>query len=244
MTVCFNRLLTELAAPGRRQRIVEMSNVLIPILIFAAEVCVVTLGTLRIIFVSRGQKILAPALGFFESFIWLVAISQIMRDRADWTCFIAFGLGFALGNYLGICVEQRLALGTVIVRIITHRDADDLISRLRGANFGVTAVEGRGATGTVQIVITVAKRRQLPKITSLIETHHPSAFFSVHELQSASEGIFPTTTERPALIPTAIVSLARLVMPGADKPAELAAGDDDADDRRENADHPEPASLL
>ncbi len=109
----------------------EMSNVLIPILIFAAEVCVVTLGTLRIIFVSRGQKILAPALGFFESFIWLVAISQIMRDRADWTCFIAFGLGFALGNYLGICVEQRLALGTVIVRIITHRDADDLISRSR-----------------------------------------------------------------------------------------------------------------
>ena len=197
----------------------ELSTLLIPILIFAAEVCVVTLGTMRIIFVSRGHKALAPLLGFFESFIWLVAISQIMRDHSDWTCFIAFGLGFALGNYVGICVEKRLALGTVIVRIITHRDAGDLIMHLRGASFGVTAVEGRGVTGAVQIVMTVAKRRQLPKITSLIETHHPSAFFSVHELQSASEGIFPTAKERPTLLPTAIGSLLRLVMPRAHEPA-------------------------
>jgi uncharacterized protein YebE (UPF0316 family) len=222
---------------------VDMSTLLIAMLIFAAEVCVVTLGTLRIIFVARGRKILAPLLGFFESFIWLVAISQIMRDHSDWTCFIAFGLGFALGNYLGICVEQRLALGTVIVRIITHRDAGDLIARLRGANFGVTAVEGRGATGKVQIVMTIAKRRQLPAIKSLIETHHPGAFFSVDELQTASEGIFPTAQERPALIPTALISLLRLVVP-ADKPTELAAhGYGGADDRSNDADDPEAASF-
>jgi uncharacterized protein YebE (UPF0316 family) len=222
---------------------VEPSTLLIPILIFAAEVCVVTLGTLRIIFVARGQKILAPVLGFFESFIWLVAISQIMRDRADWTCFIAFALGFALGNYLGICIEKRLALGTIIVRIITHRDARDLIMRLRGADFGVTAVEGHGASGKVQIVMTVAKRRQLPKITALIETHHPSAFFSVHELQSASEGIFPTARERPTLIPSSIVSLMRLMM-RAEKPAELAAhGNGGADDRSNDANDPEPATF-
>jgi uncharacterized protein YebE (UPF0316 family) len=223
---------------------VDLSTLLIPLLIFAAEVCVVTLGTLRIIFVARGQKILAPLLGFFESFIWLVAISQIMRDLSDWSCFIAFALGFALGNYLGICVEKRLALGTVIVRIITHRDAGALIARLRGANFGVTAVEGRGATGKVQIVMTVAKRKQLPRITALIETHHPSAFFSVDDLQSASDGIFPTPRERPGIIPLSLVSLVRLVMPGADKPAELAGrGDGGADDRGDYADNPEPASL-
>lgn len=222
----------------------DLSTLLIPLLIFGAEVCVVTLGTLRIIFVARGQKVLAPVLGFFESFIWLVAISQIMRDLSDWSCFIAFALGFALGNYLGICVEKRLALGTVIVRIITHRDAGDLIARLRGANFGVTAVEGRGATGKVQIVMTVARRRQLPAITALVETHHPSAFFSVDELQSASEGIFPTAKERPALIPTALAGLVRLVMPRADKPAELAGhGYGGADDRSSDADNPEPASL-
>jgi uncharacterized protein YebE (UPF0316 family) len=225
---------------------VELSTLLIPLLIFCAEVCVVTLGTLRIIFVARGQKVLAPLLGFFESFIWLVAISQIMRDHSDWTCFIAFGSGFALGNYLGICVEKRLALGTVIVRIITHRDAGDLITRLRGANFGVTAVEGRGASGKVQIVMTVVKRKQLPEVATLIETHHPSAFFSVDDLQSSSEGIFPRAMAkaRPGIVPLSLVSLVRLVMPAADKPAELAGhGNGGADDRGNYADNPEPAPF-
>lgn len=199
----------------------DPASLLIPLLIFVAEVCVVTLGTLRIIFVARGQKILAPVLGFFESFIWLVAISQIMRDHSDWSSFIAFGLGFALGNYLGICVEKRLALGMAIVRIITHRDPGELIARLRGANFGVTSVEGRGASGKVQIVMTVVKRRQLPEIATLIETHHPSAFFSVDELQATSDGIFPTPKERPALIPISLTNLARSVLWRTQEPAEV-----------------------
>ncbi len=222
----------------------ELSTLLIPLSIFAAEVCVVTLGTLRIIFVARGQKLLAPLLGFFESFIWLVAISQIMRDHSDWSCFIAFALGFALGNYLGICVEKRLALGTVIVRIITHRDAGALIMRLRNANCGVTAVEGHGATGKVQIVMTVVKRKQLPEITALIETHHPSAFFSVSDLQAASEGVFPQSKERPGIIPLPLASLIRLVMRRVHEPAELTAQcDGGADGGACQAGEPEGATL-
>ena len=78
-----------------------------PLFIFLAEVCVVTLGTLRIIFVARGQKLLAPLLGFFEVFIWLLAISQIMQNLSDWSCFVAFALGFTLGNFLGIHHRER-----------------------------------------------------------------------------------------------------------------------------------------
>ena len=62
--------------------------------------------------------------------------------------------------------------------------------------------------------MTVIKRRQLPAITSLIETHHPSEFFSVDELQSAtSEGVFPTARSGQALIPVSLGSLVRLVLP-------------------------------
>ncbi|HZZ78594.1 MAG TPA: DUF2179 domain-containing protein [Gemmataceae bacterium] len=220
----------------------DASTLLVPLLIFLAELCVVTIGTLRIIFVARSNKIVAPVLGFFESFIWLVAISQIMRDHSEWTSFVAFGLGFALGNYVGIMIEKRLALGTVIVRIITRRDPTSLIARLRGADFGVTAVEGQGATGKVQIVMTVVKRRQLPQIVTMIETHHPNTFYAVDELQSANEGIFPTAKERPGLIPLSLVSLVRLMMPH--KEPELATeGYEGADGRRSQADNPEPAPL-
>lgn len=169
------------------------------LMIFLAEMCVVTLGTLRIIFIARGNKILAPLLGFFEVLIWLFAISQVMQNLGSGICFVAFALGFTLGNFLGILIEKKLALGMAVVRIITNRPAHALIQQLRAASFGVTCVDGRGATGPVQIVMTVVKRRQLDAVFDMIEEHHPHAFYAVDELQSASEGIFPE--RKPLEIP-------------------------------------------
>ena len=182
----------------------DVSWLEIPSQIFLAEVCVVTLATLRTIYVARGQKMLAPILGFFEIVLWLFAIGQTMQNLDDWTCSAAFAIGFALGNYFGICIEKWLAIGTVIVRIITHRDADRLIDTLRAANFGVTCIDGEGASGKVQIVMTVIKRKQLPAIVTLIQAHHPGAFYAVDDLQSASEGIFPTPKAMPGAIPAPI----------------------------------------
>jgi uncharacterized protein YebE (UPF0316 family) len=192
---------------------VDLSDLLIPLLIFVSEVCVVTLGTLRIIFIARGHKYIAPALGFFEVLIWLFAMKNIMENLGVWMCFIAFALGFTLGNWLGILIEKALALGTVIVRIITHRDPAILIERLRAADFGVTCVEASGATGKVQIVMTVVKRKRLPEITAMIEEYHPGAFYAVDDLQSTSEGIFPGPKERPGIIPLPFAKLMRFLVP-------------------------------
>jgi uncharacterized protein YebE (UPF0316 family) len=201
---------------------VDPSLFALPLLIFVAEVCVVTLGTLRIIFVARGQKVLAPLLGFFEILIWLFAISQIMQNLSNATCFVAYAVGFTLGNYLGIIIEKKLAMGTVIVRIITHREAVGLIDQMRAASFGVTTVEAQGATGTVQIVMTVVKRKQLPEVVALIETHHPNAFYAVDDLQSACEGIFPAAKSKAGIVPLPFFKFMRLAVPEQAPPAEQA----------------------
>ena len=109
------------------------SELLTPFLIFVAEVVVLTIGTLRIIFVARGDKLIAAALGFFEVLIWLFAITQVMHNLTEWECYVAFALGFTLGTYLGILIEKRLALGTAAVRIITPKDARELVNALRAA---------------------------------------------------------------------------------------------------------------
>jgi uncharacterized protein YebE (UPF0316 family) len=181
--------------------VTDFSSITIPLLIFVAEVCVVTLNTLRTIFVSRGHKYLAPMLGFFEVLTWLLAMRQVMQNLDAWSCFFAFALGFTLGNFLGMIIEKKLALGLVSVRIITPLDPTSLIAQLRSANFGVTCSEGRGASGKVQIVMTVLKRRQLPEVVSLIETYHPSAFYAVDEVQSACEGVFPQQRQRAGIVP-------------------------------------------
>ncbi|MCI0463627.1 MAG: DUF2179 domain-containing protein [Gemmataceae bacterium] len=169
---------------------------LLPLLVFLAEMCVVTLGTIRIIFVSRGMKVLAPILGFFEICIWLFAIGQIMKNLSNLGCYLAFAAGFTLGNFLGVLIEKRLAIGTLVVHIITHRDASALIRRLRLAEYGVTSIDGQGGTGPVKIVLTVIKRKELAKVVAIIEAFDPKAFYSVDEIQSAAAGVFPATKGR------------------------------------------------
>lgn len=188
----------------------DVSTLLIPLLIFLAEVCALTVSTLRIIFVARGHKYLAPVLGFFEIMIWLFAIGETMRNLDNWACFLAFALGFTLGNYFGILIDKWLALGTTIVRVITHRDATVLINYMRAANFGVTALEGNGFTGKVQIVLTVIKRKQLPDVVALIDAHQPGAFYSVENLQTASEGVFPIA-RRAGVVPAPIMKMMGLI---------------------------------
>ena len=71
---------------------------LLPLLIFLARICDVTIGTMRIIMVSKGKKLLAPVLGFFEVLIWVMAIGKIMQNLSNPVCYIAYAGGFAIGN--------------------------------------------------------------------------------------------------------------------------------------------------
>jgi uncharacterized protein YebE (UPF0316 family) len=168
----------------------------LPLLVFTAELCVVTISTVRIIFVTRGMKLLAPLLGIFEITIWLFAIGQIMQNLDNLSCYLAFAGGFTLGNFFGVVIEKRLAVGCVVVHIITPRDADGLVEALRRCDFGVTRMDGRGVTGPVQIIFTVIKRKELERVTALIQDFDPGAFYSVNELRAVAAGVSPATRGR------------------------------------------------
>ena len=90
----------------------------LPLLVFFARVVDVTLGTLRIIFTSRGKKVLAPLLGFVEVFIWVSVIAQITRGANNIVAYLAYAAGFATGNYIGMLIENKLAIGMLVVRAI------------------------------------------------------------------------------------------------------------------------------
>src|SRR5437660_9963413 len=168
----------------------------LPLTVFLAEMCVVTLGTLRIIFVSRGRRLVAPVLGFLDVVMWLFAVGQTMQNLGNPACYIAFAAGFTTGSFLGLQVERRLALGTVVLRIITSKDPSEMLEQFHRAGYGVTVVEGQGATGPVKVVLTVVPRRELATLTAIIKAIDPKMFYSVDEIQSASEGIFPVVRGR------------------------------------------------
>jgi uncharacterized protein YebE (UPF0316 family) len=164
---------------------------LLPVLIFSARVADVSIGTLRIIFLSRGMKLLAPFCGFFEVLIWLMAIGQIMQNLGSWTNFIAFAAGFTAGNYVGMLIEEWLAVGLVSVWVITPKDASALIQRLKDDQYGLTSVAARGVHGKVRIIILIIKRKNLAKAQKLIEGYQPGAFISVKDIRRVKGGYFP-----------------------------------------------------
>ena len=168
----------------------------LPMIVFAAEVCVVTLSTVRIIALGRGNKGLAALLGLFEVTIWLFAISQVMQNLSSLSCAAAFAVGFALGNYVGVVLDQKLALGSLVVQVITPRDPEDLLASLQAANYGVTCVDGRGKAGPVQLILTVIPRRELANVVALLKRFDPNVFYSVDSLQIAAAGVFPLARPR------------------------------------------------
>lgn len=186
-----------------------MDAISLPLVIFLAEMCVVTIGTLRIIFVSRGRKFLAPCLGFFEIVIWLFAISQVMQHLQNVWCFLAFASGFMVGNYLGILIETALAMGLAQISVFAPSRLPDLANALRRENFGATCLTGEGSQGPVQIIFTVVRRRQLKEAIALIERTLPGAFYAVDEINAVSEGIFPNRDQTPRVMPTMLRSFLR-----------------------------------
>ena len=150
-----------------------------------------SLGTIRVIFISKGIRYLAPIIGFFEVIIWLLAIGQIMNNLTNFVANIAYGAGFAAGTYIGMVIEEKISLGLVSVRIITKKDPGELIQYLRLNNYGVTSLDGEGGTGKVKMVFTIIKRQDLPHVVEIIKQFHPNAFYSVDDVKSVGEGIFP-----------------------------------------------------
>jgi len=163
--------------------------VVLPILIFLAGLVYVSLGTLRIIFIARGRRILSPLLGFFEVSVWLVAIGQIMSNVSNIAAYVAYAAGYAFGNYVGILMEEKMALGILAVRIIVTSNEDILMKNLAEAGFGVTTVDGKGSKGGVKIIYTIVQRKHLEQVSKIIEESHSNAFYSIEDARSVAQGV-------------------------------------------------------
>lgn len=169
--------------------------VLLPLFIFLARIMDVSLGTLRIIFVTKGMRKVAPLFGFFEVLIWLIAISRIMQNLDNWVCYIAYAAGFATGNYVGMYLEEKLAIGHEMIRVITRRDAAGLINDLREKGYGVTSVRAEGIEGEVAVIYIIVRRSMIKEVLDLINLHNPRALYTVEAIKYVNKEIFHRAEE-------------------------------------------------
>ena len=155
------------------------------VLIFFARIVDVSIGTLRIILVARDRRLWSSMLGFFEVLIWLVAISQIVTNLSSIELYIGYAAGFAAGTYIGMTIERKLSIGTLLVRVVLPGAASALAERLNSAGHRVTEVAGAGAHGPVTILFTIIKRSSLAKVIDAVQSFDPEAFYTVEDVRMA-----------------------------------------------------------
>jgi uncharacterized protein YebE (UPF0316 family) len=161
--------------------------VLLPVLIFLARVADVSINTVRVIFMLNGRRLLSTTLGFFESLIWLMAISQILQNVTNPISYLAYSGGFAAGIYVGMLIEERLAIGNVIVRIISQRDTKEMITNLRQLGLRTTVLNAEDNNGPVSVIFLISKRQGLKKVTDIVQQTNPMALFTVEGVKSVHE---------------------------------------------------------
>jgi len=171
--------------------------VILPGLIFLIRIIDVSLGTLRIIFINRNLRFYATVIGFFEVLIWLMAVRQVFQQLDNPLYFVTYAAGFAAGNYVGILIENKLSIGRVVIRIITRRNAEELVSFLRSSGYGLTTADGEGATGPVKIIFLITERKDIHTIVEKIREFNPNAFYSVEDVRFVSSAVTPNRLPAP-----------------------------------------------
>ena len=166
-------------------------HIILPLIIFFARICDVSLGTMRIVFVSKGKKHIAPILGFFELFIWIVVINEVFKSADSIVCYFAYAGGYAAGNFIGLNIEERLAIGSQLIKVFSTKDVATLQQCLNEAGFGVTVVEGDGSTGKVKILYTVINRKAFDQVEKILKEFDPLIFYVIEDVRLVKSGIFP-----------------------------------------------------
>lgn len=164
-----------------------LNYVLMPLLIFVARVADVSINTLRIMFMMNGKKNIVPILGFFEALIWLLAIGQIFQNVDNPLSYLAYAGGFATGTYVGMTLDEKLALGRVLVRVITPKPLPTLLEFMKEKDYRFTNVGAEGRYGKVNLLFTVMKRDQLQEFISMVKATDQKAFYTIESVKRVSE---------------------------------------------------------
>ncbi len=168
--------------------ILTTDAVLLAALLFTLRIINYAVSTMRLVFISRGQRPLAAALALLEALIFAVVMASVVADLSNWLNLGAYCLGAAAGSYIGMMLESRLITSYRTVNVIVQKFGEDIARTLRMAGYAVTESEGRGLQGQVTMLRSVVNAREVPDIIAIIQNVNPEAFIQVEEARTIRSG--------------------------------------------------------
>ncbi|MFQ5923364.1 MAG: DUF2179 domain-containing protein [Anaerolineales bacterium] len=163
---------------------------LLPVLIFLIRVTDMSLDTLRVLFVVRGRRAQAWVVGFMQSALWVIAVASVLSHLDNLLNVLAYAAGFATGNVVGMRIEERLAIGHSHLRVISPQRGEAVAGAVRTAGYAVTELSGRGKDGTVSILTTSVRRRDIDPVRSEVLRADPDAFVTLSDVRPLHRGFW------------------------------------------------------
>lgn len=158
------------------------------LLIFVARVLSIAISTVRTVMMTRGRKLSSTILGFFEALLFALTIGQVVQNLGNPWNLVGYSAGFAGGVLLGLAIEERLAMGYATVNIVSSRKAHEVAEAVRKEGFGATESWGQGSEGEVGLVRTVVTRRQVRRVSDLVNDVDPSSFITIEDTLAVRRG--------------------------------------------------------
>ena len=136
--------------------------------------------------VSRNKPYHAALIGLVESAIWIIAVSKVIQNVADPVLIAGYAAGFAAGTILGSYLEGVIGVGSMVIKVFTSVESNDLADVLRDNGYAVTVINGEGRDGAVKIYWCIVKRKDLKKVMKIINKNNPKAYITTESVNPIS----------------------------------------------------------
>jgi len=162
------------------------------LIVFIALLVQVLIGTVRVIVMMKGNKILSSVIGFFEATVAITVavtvISNAVKEGMNIFIILFYAFGFASGLFLGMSISSKISKDMLSVNIISKLADNTIAEVLRANGFGVTCYGGSGKDGELRILNVICKKNNLAKLKSLVEKIDSKAMVASHTLEGLSGG--------------------------------------------------------
>ena len=171
--------------------LMNMEGPLLYIIIFCAKIVEVSISTIRLVYINKGERIKGAVLGFVEIMIWLIVVSSVLNNiTEDPIKIFVYAIAFSLGNYVGVTIESKIAVGLASIQVVVSEETGEVLAEiLRDKSYGVTIIDGRGRGNSKKSLLFIQlKRKKIPEAVKAIKQTAPDAYITVNDIKSTVGG--------------------------------------------------------
>ena len=168
-----------------------MNIVLLCIEIFFARIIDVSLGTIRTVIVVKGKNLIGSIIGFFEVTVWFLVVEQALTtSNSNIFIVLSYALGFATGTYIGGIISTKLIKSKYEVQIITDKNVQDMIDKIRDNNMAVSILKLEGKNKNKYMLYVEVGNNKLKDLSRIVKSIDERAFMVVNETMFVHNGYF------------------------------------------------------